>query len=100
MTHFTVREERGIAGHTAVVDDLAPQFHVRLDAPPMLLVTGDREKELLGRYEENAFFWRMMQVVEHPDTTLEELGGFDHSGVVEPALPLVVRFVRRVSAGR
>ena len=99
VTHFTVREERGISGHTAVVDELAPQFHVRADAPPMLLVTGDREMELLGRYEENAFFWRMMRVAGHTDTTIEELGGFDHGAVVEAALPLVVDFVRRVCAG-
>jgi acetyl esterase/lipase len=99
VTHFTVRQERGIAGHTAIVDDLAPQFHVRKDAPPMLLVTGDRELELLGRYEENAYFWRMMHVAGHSDTTIEELGGFDHGGVVEPALPLVIRFVRRIASG-
>ena len=28
----------------------APIFHVRPDAPPPVLVTGDRELEILGRY--------------------------------------------------
>ena len=68
ITHFTVRAERGIDGKQPIVDDLAPLFHVRNDAPPLLLITGDREQEMLGRYEENAYLWRMMQVVEHPDT--------------------------------
>ncbi|MCK7529150.1 MAG: hypothetical protein MZV64_72150 [Ignavibacteriales bacterium] len=30
-------------------------YHVRKDAPPLILITGDRELELLGRYEENAY---------------------------------------------
>ena len=60
----------------------------------MLLVTGDREKELYGRYEENAYFWRMLKLVRHPDVTLHELQGFDHAGMAEPAMPLLVQFVK------
>lgn len=97
ITHFTVRKERGIDGKQPVVDALAPLFHVRKDAPPTLLITGDREMELMGRYEENAFFWRMMQVVGHPDTELRELDGFDHGGMPEPAYPLLLEFVRKYS---
>jgi len=52
------------------VDDLAPLYHVRKDAPPLLLITGDRELEMLGRYKENAYLWRMMKVVGHTDTRL------------------------------
>ncbi|MEM1329787.1 MAG: alpha/beta hydrolase [Planctomycetota bacterium] len=100
ITHFTVRAERDIPGTQAIIDDLAPQFHVRPDCPPVLLITGDREMELLGRYEENAFFWRMMQEVGHPDCTIEELGGFDHGGVVRPSFDLVLRFIERISASR
>lgn len=94
ITHFTIRGERGIDRTQPVIDDLAPLNHVRKDAPPLLLITGDRERELLGRYEENAYLWRMMQVVGHPDTRLHELGGFDHGGMAEPAFPLLLRFVR------
>jgi hypothetical protein len=50
ITHFTVRAERGIDGKRPIVDDMAPLFHVRPDAPPMLLITGDRNLEMLGRY--------------------------------------------------
>jgi len=98
ITHFTVRAERGIDGTKAIVDDLAPLFHVRKDAPPLLLITGDRELEILGRYEENAYMWRMMQVIEHPDTTLHELDGYNHGQMAEPAHPLLLRFVKRVIA--
>jgi acetyl esterase/lipase len=78
ITHFTIRAERGIPNTTPVIDEYAPIHFVRKDAPPLLLITGDRELELLGRYEENAYFWRMMQLVGHPDTHLHELGGFSH----------------------
>ena len=42
----------------------------------LLLITGDRELELLGRYEENAYFMRMMKVAGHKETKLYELDGY------------------------
>jgi acetyl esterase/lipase len=97
ITHFTIRAERGIDGKQPVVDDMAPLFHVRQDAPPLLLITGDRELELLGRYEENAYLWRMMQVVGHPRTRIFELDGYDHGRMAQPAHPLLLNFVREIS---
>ena len=96
ITHFTVRAERGIDGKQPIVDALAPLFHVRKDAPPLLLITGDRELELLGRYEENAYLWRMMKVTGHPDTQLMELDGYNHGQMAEPAHPLLLRFIQRI----
>ncbi|MGI6574144.1 MAG: alpha/beta hydrolase [Fermentimonas sp.] len=95
ITHFNIREQRGIKRTQPVVDEFAPLFHVRPDAPPLLLITGDRELELLGRYEENAYLARMMQVVGHTNTRLLELQGYDH-GMVYPALPLVIKEVERI----
>lgn len=95
ITHFTVRQERGIAGTQAIVDELAPLFHVRQDAPPLLLITGDRELEMLGRYEENAYLWRMMKVVGHQQSKLYELQGYGH-GMTEPAFPLLLQEVKRI----
>ena len=95
ITHFTIRKERGIAGHQPILDEFAPLFHIRKDAPPMLLITGDRELELWGRYEENAYFWRMMEVVGHPKTELRELEGFDHGGMPEPGFPLLLKFMEK-----
>jgi len=96
ITHFTVRAERGIEGTRPIVDDLAPLFHVRKDAPPLLLITGDRELEMLGRYEENAYLMRMMKVVGHPDTRLYEMDGYGHDMLV-PAYPLMINEVRRIA---
>lgn len=95
ITHFTVREERGIPGIQPVIDSLAPLFHVRPDAPPLLLITGDRELELLGRYEENAYLMRMMKIAGHKETKLYELDGYGH-GMTEPAFPLLLKEVQRI----
>lgn len=97
ITHFTIRKERGIDLKKAIVDDYAPLYHVRKDTPPILLITGDREKEIYGRYEETAYFWRMMKEAGHPDVGLAELEGFDHGGMPEPAFPLLLDFVRERS---
>jgi len=96
ITHFTVRKEKGIPGTQPIVDELAPLYHVRADAPPMLLITGDRELEMLGRYEENAYLMRMMKVVGHKDTELYELEGYGHN-MVEPAFPLLLNEVSRLT---
>ena len=79
ITHFTVRAERGIEGTQPIIDDLAPLYHARAGAPPLLLITGDRELEMLGRYEENAYMMRMMRVVGHQETQLFELDGYGHA---------------------
>jgi acetyl esterase/lipase len=95
ITHFTIREERGIPGTQPIIDDLAPLYHVRADAPPLILITGDRELEMLGRYEENAYLMRMMKVAGHTKTKLYELDGYDH-GMTEPAFPLLIKEINRI----
>ena len=99
ITHFTVRKERGIEATRPIVDELAPLFHVRKDAPPILLITGDREKELLGRYEENAYLFRMLKVAGHQEVTLFEIDGYGH-GMADPAHPLLLKFVQRIGSKR
>lgn len=91
----TIRKERGVAETQPVIDEFAPLFHVRADAPQLLLITGDRELELLGRYEENAYLIRMMKVVGHKETKLYEIDGYGH-GMAEPAFPLLLNEVERI----
>lgn len=98
ITHFTVRQEHGLKDTKVVIDEYAPLYFARGDAPPMLLITGDREKEMLGRYEENAYLARMMKLTGHTRTVLYELDGFDHGGMAEPAFPLLLKEVSAVSA--
>ncbi|MEO0338276.1 MAG: sulfatase-like hydrolase/transferase [Bacteroidota bacterium] len=96
ISHFTYRDELGIPGTQAIVDEYAPLYHVRADAPPYLMITGNRELELLGRYEENAYMMRMMKLVGHQETQLMELDGYGHN-MVEPAYPLLLKEVRRIT---
>jgi acetyl esterase/lipase len=93
ITHFTVRAERGIKDTQPLIDEYAPLYFVRSDLPPTLLITGDREMELLGRYEENAYLLRMLKLTGHKRSRLFELQGFDHGGMAEPAFPLLVKEV-------
>jgi len=96
ITHFTQREERGIDGKRVIVDEFAPISHIRSDAPPYIIITGDRDMELLGRYEENAYMWRMLQEIEHPDSPLYELEGFHHGDMFIPALYILLKEVDRI----
>jgi acetyl esterase/lipase len=95
ITHFTIRKEKGIPETQPTIDEYAPLFYIRADAPPLLLITGDRELELLGRYEENAYLARMMKIVGHKQTKLIELGGYGHN-MTEPAFPLLLKEVNRI----
>ncbi|MDR7210025.1 alpha/beta hydrolase [Flavobacterium piscis] len=95
ITHFEIRKENGIPEKQPTIDTFAPLFHVRSDAPPLLLITGDRELEMLGRYEENAYMERMMKLVGHKQTRLFELDGYGH-GMTEPGFPLLVNEVNRI----
>ncbi len=96
ISHFTIRKEKGIDELDARIDEYAPLHFITADASPLLLITGDREKELLGRYEENAYMARMMKLKGHKETTLYELQGFDHGGMAQPAFPLLINEIRRV----
>lgn len=95
ITHFEIRRENGIQEKQPTIDEFAPLFYVRADAPPLLLITGDRELEMLGRYEENAYMERMMKLVGHKQTQLFEIDGYGH-GMTEPAFPLLVNEVNRI----
>jgi xanthosine utilization system XapX-like protein len=56
--------------HAHQIGIFSALYHVRADAPPLLLITGDRELELLGRYEENAYLMRMMKIKGQPSTSI------------------------------
>ncbi|WP_245994880.1 alpha/beta hydrolase [Mangrovibacterium diazotrophicum] len=96
ITHFTVRAERGIPGTQPIVDEYAPLYFVRADTPPLYLITGDRDLEMLGRYEENAYMWRMMKVAGNKHTYLYEMDGFDHGSMPLPAYPLTLRILNEL----
>ena len=93
ISHFAVRREQGVPKTQAIIDEMAPLYHVRADAPPLLIITGDRELEMLGRYEESAYMMRMMKVAGHKRVRIYELDGNNHGQMMFPALPLLYREV-------
>lgn len=88
MTHFTIKKERGLDSNVPFIDDMAPSYHARKDGTPLMLITGDRDLEMLARYEENAHLFAILRHYGH-EATLLELEGFDHSNVLAPACLLI-----------
>ncbi len=97
ITHFHNRKQRGISELQPLIDSEAPLYHIRKDCPPILLICGDRERELLGRYEENAYCWRMLKLVGHPEVHLYELDGFDHGSMARPAHFIALEYIKNAS---
>ncbi len=97
ITHMTTRKEMGIPDKQPIVDEMAPLYHVRGDTSQILLITGDREKEMLGRYEENAYLLRMLKLNGNKNCTLYELQGYGH-GMVTPGIPLLLDFIKKTYA--
>ncbi len=96
ITHFAQRQRQGMNELQPLIDQTAPLFHVRPDCPPYVIVTGDREEELFGRHEENAYMWRMMKLVGHPDVRIYELDGHNHGDMVGPGLTIVKKNIGRL----
>ncbi len=99
ITHFNIRDAMGMKDTQPFVDKYAPLFHVRNDAPSLLLITGDREMEMLGRYEENAYLARMMKIAGHNMTRLMELQGYGHD-MTFPAFPLIINEINQILKNR
>lgn len=99
ITHFNVRKARGLSPVTPMVDETAPLYHVRRLPMPMVLFSADRELELYGRYEEQAYFWRMMQLNGNDRCLLYEMQGFDHGNMPQAAHPVMRRIIDGICKG-
>lgn len=98
VTHYNIRKQQGIPPLQATIDQYAPLTYVRADAPPIVIISGDRELELYGRYEEQAYFWRMLKLVGHKNVTLYEMQGYDHGAMPQPAYKILKDHIRRITA--
>lgn len=96
ITHFSDRKSKGIGELTPYIDENAPLFHVRKDAPPYIIITGDAEQELFGRYEENLYMWRMMKLAGHPDVSIYKLDGYSHGDMAAPAHHILKSEISRI----
>ena len=97
VTHYNIRKQQGIGPLQATIDQYAPLTYVRPDAPPIVIISGDRELELYGRYEEQAYFWRMLKLVGHKDVTLYEMQGYDHGAMPFPAYKILKDHIKRLT---
>jgi hypothetical protein len=92
---MTVRKEKhDLANTVPLIDAFAPIYQARADAPPILLLTGDRRLEMLGRCEENELFCRILRNLGHPDAEHLEFEGYGH-GMSHPANPVALRWIRK-----
>ncbi|MCR4583233.1 MAG: alpha/beta hydrolase fold domain-containing protein [Prevotella sp.] len=98
VTHYNIRKQQGIGALQATIDQYAPLTYVRPDAPPIVIISGDRELELFGRYEEQAYFWRMLKLTGHKDVTLYEMQGYDHGAMPQPAYKILKDHIKRLTA--
>ena len=99
ITHFNVRKELGMGPLQPLIDSTAPLYHVRKLPMPMVVLSGDREMEMNGRYEEQAYFWRMMRLNGNEEVYLYEFDGYDHGGMPAPAHSVVKRYIRHICEG-
>ena len=100
MTHYTIREERGISRYQVTADDCAPVRWVRADLPPMLILSADND--MAARAEENAFLVSLLKAAGHKAVTGLCVAGRDHGSIagkiVEPGDPArlaILDFMRK-----
>ncbi|HEY3900487.1 MAG TPA: alpha/beta hydrolase [Chthoniobacter sp.] len=99
LTHYTIREERGIKDHNLVfADEDAPINHVHKDTPPCLILYAD--KDMVGRREGNAFLAVSLRAAGNKhvrDLLIENrthgsiAGNMVHPG--DPAAEAIVHFI-------
>lgn len=94
VTHYTIRKERGLPDGIPVIDEFAPITHAGRGGAPLVLITGDRDLEMLARWEENVHLQALLKNFNH-DSVLYELQGFDHVTVLSPAVAWIAADIRR-----
>lgn len=95
ITHYEYRKTQGVGPLQPTIDEFAPMTYMRPDCPPLFIMSGDRELEMNGRYEEQAFFWRLMKLMGHKEVYLYEFQGYDHGGMPYAAFPVLVKYIQK-----
>jgi len=93
MTHFTIREERGMKPGIPYIDEYAPIYHARMNTARICLITGDRALEMEDRWEENAIFYSVNKNQKNTQMELHELGGFGHNCAMPAAYMIVNKLI-------
>lgn len=95
VTHYTIRKERGLPDGLPVIDEYAPMTHAGRGGAPLVLISGDRDLEMLARYEENAHLQALLKNFGH-DSVLYEIQGFNHGTVTAPASALISSDIKKL----
>ena len=105
MTHYTVREERGLPRNSVTADAAAPVHFIRKDTPPMLVIYADRD--MVARAEENAYFVAMMQGVGNKGVIGKQITDRTHGSIAskmenadDPARLAILEFIRATGGSR
>ena len=94
-THYTIRRERGISFTSPIVDKYAPLNNVRKLSTRLVLITGDRKLEQMGRYEENLYLKSVLEGIGNHEIPIHELSGFDHGGAGWPGRILMMQYITK-----
>jgi acetyl esterase/lipase len=105
MTHYTVREERGIGRFVITADEAAPVYYGRKDTPPMLVLYA--EHDMVARAAENEYFIAIMNGAGNKGVTGQLIRDRDHGSIAsriadenDPARQAILEFIRARSAAR
>lgn len=89
-SHFAYRSAIGHPPDQPLIDQAAPLWHVRADAPPLLLVAGS--EDMPCRPEENLYMAAALRTVGHRHVACHIIPGRTHStitaGLADPADPV------------
>ncbi len=99
MTHYTVREERGIGKLSVTADEAAPVYFVREKTSPFLVLYADRD--MAARAEENAFFVALLKGAKNPDVVGQMIVDRTHGSIAseianegDPAREAILNFMQ------
>lgn len=95
ITHQAARAEKGINRLQPTIDEMAPLYHMRADASPILLLAGDAKTDMLCRRQENAYMAAMMKKIGHKDITFYHFDGCSHNDMNTPCYPIMLRWIQQ-----
>ena len=90
-THFSIRTERGISFTKPIVDCMAPLNNVRVLGTRLVLLTGERSREMMARYEENLYLKSVLEGIGNKEIPIYEFPGTDHGTVLTPAFETILK---------
>lgn len=93
-THYTIRKERNLDTQIPIIDKFAPIYNARKLHTTMLLLTGDRDKEMLARYTENLHLQEILNAKGNK-VDFYEFKGFDHGTMLEPSCLMLRQMIHR-----